>query len=76
MPAGHPEAFFEAFANVYTAAFDAMVKRAAGENVESVDTVYPNIYDGVEGMLFIAKAVESSGQNGAWIPFRHAKSRR
>jgi len=76
LPAGHPEAFFEAFANVYTAAYDAMVKKEAGEKVESVNTVYPNIYDGVEGMLFIAKAVESSGQNGAWIPFRHAKSRR
>ena len=76
LPAGHPEAFFEAFANVYTAAYDAMVKRAAGEKVESVNTLYPNIYDGVEGMLFITKAVESSKKNGAWIPFRHAKSRR
>ena len=76
LPAGHPEAFFEAFANVYTAAYDAMVKRAAGEKIESVNTVYPNIYDGVEGMLFITKAVESSKENGAWIPFRHAKSRR
>ena len=76
LPAGHPEAFFEAFANVYTAAYDAMVKRASGETVEAVNTVYPNIYDGVEGMLFITKAVESSAQNGSWIPFRHAKSRR
>ncbi len=76
LPAGHPEAFFEAFANVYTAAYDAMVKRASGETVEAVNTVYPNIYDGVEGMLFIAKTVESSAQNGAWIPFHHAKSRR
>ena len=76
LPSGHPEAFFEAFANVYTAAYDAMVKRESGEPIEGVNTVYPNIYDGVEGMLFIAKAVESSAHNGAWIPFRHAKSRR
>ncbi len=76
LPSGHPEGFFEAFANVYTAAFDAMVKRAAGETVEGINTVYPNVYDGVEGMLFITKTVESSQRNGAWVPFRHPKSRR
>jgi predicted dehydrogenase len=76
LPSGHPEAFFEAFANVYSAAYDAMVKRASGEKFETVNTVYPNIYDGVEGMLFITRCVESSKQNGAWVPFRHEKSRK
>jgi predicted dehydrogenase len=76
LPSGHPEAFFEAFANVYTAAYDGMVKKAAGEKVEAVNTVYPNVYDGVEGMLFITQAVASSKQNGAWLPFRHPKSRK
>jgi predicted dehydrogenase len=75
LPSGHPEAFFEAFANVYTAAYDAMVKRAAGQPVEATDTVYPNVYDGVEGMLFITRCVESSKQDGSWLPFRHPKSR-
>lgn len=75
LPAGHPEAFFEAFANVYTSAYDAMVKRAGGEKFETVNTVYPNVYDGVEGMLFITQCVASSQANGAWVPFRHAKSR-
>ena len=76
LPAGHPEAFFEAFANVYAAAYDAMVKRASGEKFETTDTVYPNVYDGVEGMLFITKCVESSKDNGGWVPFRHPKSRK
>ena len=76
LPSGHPEAFFEAFANVYTTAYDAMVKRAAGEPFETRDTVYPNVYDGVEGMLFIQQCVESSKQNGGWLPFRHPKSRK
>ncbi len=76
LPAGHPEGFFEAFANVYVAAFDAMVKRAAGETVEPVDTLYPNIYDGVEGMLFITQCVASSHNNAAWVPFAHPRSRR
>ena len=76
LPSGHPEGFFEAFANVYAAAMDAMVRRAAGEKFEARDTIYPNVYDGVEGMLFITKCVESSGQNGAWLKFAHATSRR
>ena len=76
LPSGHPEGFFEAFANVYVAAFDAMVKRAVGDTVEPVDTLYPNVYDGVEGMLFIAQCVASSRQNAAWVPFAHPRSRR
>jgi predicted dehydrogenase len=76
LPSGHPEAFFEAFANIYNTAYDAIVKRAAGEKFELTNTVYPNIYDGVEGMLFITQCVASSKDNGAWVPFRHAKSRK
>lgn len=76
LPSGHPEGFFEGFANVYAAAYDAMVKRTAGEKFETTNTVYPNVYDGVEGMLFITKCVESSKANGQWVPFRHPKSRK
>ncbi len=76
LPSGHPEAFFEAFANIYTTAYDAIVKRASGQDFEKVNTIYPNIYDGVEGMLFITQSVESSKKDGAWLPFRHAKSRK
>jgi len=76
LPAGHPEAFFEAFANIYTATYDAIIQKAGGGAVEAVNTLYPNIYDGVEGMLFITRCVESSGKDGAWLPFRHPKSRK
>jgi predicted dehydrogenase len=65
LPAGHPEAFFEAFANVYRAAYDDMVARAAGQAFEKKNTIYPNVCDGVEGMFFIQQAVASSRQNGA-----------
>jgi predicted dehydrogenase len=75
LPSGHPEAFFEAFANIYGATYDAIVKKAAGEAVEPIDTLYPNVYDGVEGMLFIQQSVESSKQDGAWLPFAHPRSR-
>jgi predicted dehydrogenase len=76
LPSGHPEAFFEAFANVYGATYDAIVKKAAGEKVEGVNTVYPNVYDGVEGMLFIQQCVNSSKEDGKWLPLRHPKARK
>ena len=76
LPGGHPEAFFEAFANVYTAAFDAMIERAEGKDFEMTDTVYPNVYDGVEGMYFIEQCVASSAQGGAWLPLKHPLARR
>lgn len=68
LPSGHPEAFFEAFANVYRSAYDAMVERAAGGTVEKKNTIYPNVYDGAEGMYFIQQCVASSSDNGAWVP--------
>jgi predicted dehydrogenase len=76
IPSGHPEGYLEAFANIYTAAFDAMSKRASGAKFETVNTVYPNVYDGAEGMLFITQCVHSSKENGAWLPFRFSKSRK
>ena len=75
LPSGHPEAFFEAFANVYRFAYDAMVARAAGESFEKRDTIYPNVYDGAEGMFFIQQCVASSQQNGAWLPMAYAGAR-
>jgi len=76
LPAGHPEAFFEAFANVYRFAYDSMADRAAGKTFETRDTIYPNVYAGVEGMYFIEQCVASSRNNGAWTPMQHASARR
>lgn len=76
LPSGHPEAFFEAFANIYRSAYDDIVRRATGEKFERRDTIYPNVYDGAEGMYFIQQAVASSSQNGAWLPLKHAAARR
>ena len=50
LPSGHPEAFFEAFANVYRSAYDNICLRASGNSFAKVDTVYPNVGDGVEGV--------------------------
>jgi predicted dehydrogenase len=76
IPAGHPEGYLEAFGNIYRGAYDAMVQRAAGQKFETKNTVYPNVYDGVEGMYFIQQCVASSKENGAWLPLKHAAARR
>ncbi|WP_437192546.1 Gfo/Idh/MocA family protein [Planctomicrobium sp. SH527] len=71
IPGGHPEAFFEAFANIYRFAYDDMIKRALGQTFEMRNTIYPNVYDGIDGMNFIQQSVASSQQNSAWIPLQH-----
>lgn len=76
LPSGHPEAFFEAFANIYQAAYDAMILRSEGKTIEKVNTVYPNVHDGVEGMYFIEQCVASSQQNGAWLNLKHSHARK
>lgn len=76
LPSGHPEAFFEAFANIYRAAYDDICLRISGKKFETTDTLYPNIYDGVEGMYFIQQSVASSNDNGGWLPLKHARARR
>ncbi len=75
LPSGHPEAFFEAFANIYRAAFDNMALRASGQKFETLDTIYPNVNDGVEGMYFIQQCVASSAAGGGWVSLRHPRAR-
>jgi predicted dehydrogenase len=76
LPSGHPEGFFEAFANIYAAAYDAMILANQGEKFETKNTIYPNVHDGVEGMLFIQQAVASSQKDGAWLPLKSPHARR
>jgi predicted dehydrogenase len=70
-PSGHPEAFFEAFANIYTAAYGDMIARASGKPFDSAHSLYPNVADGVDGMNFITQSVASSEEGGAWKPLKH-----
>jgi len=70
-PSGHPEGYLEAFANIYTAAYADMARRATGQKFDSTNSLYPNVADGVDGMNFITKCVESSKQGGAWVSLRH-----
>jgi hypothetical protein len=75
LPAGHPEAFFEAFANIYTSAFDAIVAKLAGAPALDSPLIYPNVADGVDGMNFIEQCVGSSRNGGAWTNMAHPACR-
>jgi predicted dehydrogenase len=71
LPSGHPEAFLEAFANVYTAAYGDMAARASGQKFDGANSLYPNVADGVDGMNFITQSVASSAEQGAWRSLKH-----
>jgi len=66
VPSGHPEGYLEAFGNVYREAFRAIAAQVSGEAIPS-DVDAPSINDGVMGMQFLAVALESARQGGAWL---------
>ncbi len=72
LPFGHPEAFIEAFANVYLAAAEAITDHLAGNYPRAEGYDFPTVADGVEGMAFIEAAVASSKENAAWKPVHGA----
>ncbi|KAF1721837.1 oxidoreductase [Pseudoxanthomonas wuyuanensis] len=67
IPAGHPEGYLEAFANLYREAFRAIAAEVAGKPLPD-DLDLPGIDDGVAGMAFIEAAVASARQGAAWVP--------
>ena len=68
IPAGHPEGYLEAFANIYQEAFRAIRAEVAGKKMPS-DLDFPTIDDGVEGMAFIDTVVKSSARGAKWLKF-------
>jgi predicted dehydrogenase len=65
LPFGHPEAFIEAFANIYREAARAVEAEESGQPLPK-DLDFPTVYDGVKGMAFITAAVQSAKSGGAW----------
>lgn len=61
LPAGHPEGYFEAFANIYRDFADA-VRGNARERPS-----YASLADGIAHMRFIQAAYDSSEAGGAWV---------
>ena len=62
--AGHPEGFFEAFANIYTEFADS-IQNNFKKNKKKL--VHPTVNDGVMGIKFIFAAKKSSNLNSKWI---------
>jgi len=67
LPAGHPEGYIEAFANIYRSFASALRENAGGVDVKQIKSDFPTVYDGVRGMAFIETVVESSKSEKKWI---------
>ena len=66
LPFGHPEAFIEAFANIYLEAVAAIRASLASKRFTGD---FPTVDDGVMGMAFIETAVKSAASNAKWMKF-------
>jgi len=66
IPPGHPEGFYEAFANVYRGALAAMRARKAGRAVPKDALDFPGVDDGVRGMQLIETLLKSS-RSRRWV---------
>lgn len=65
-PAGHPEGYLEAFANIYRAFSKAVRDYKPGTKLNTKDYDFPGVDDGVHGMSFVQTVVESSKSNQKW----------
>jgi predicted dehydrogenase len=65
LPPGGPEAFIEAFANIYREAARAIRAEVNGD-LTPEDLDFPTVDDGLEGMAFITTAVQSAKAGGIW----------
>ncbi|MFL2761974.1 MAG: Gfo/Idh/MocA family protein [Dehalococcoidia bacterium] len=68
LPAGHPEGYIEAFANIYRAFAEDLSTVIEGTKNQDFSPDYPNVRDGVRGMYFINAVVKSLISNEKWIP--------
>lgn len=65
IPAGHPEGYLEAFANIYRNFAADVRAQLAGESAQS--SSYPGIREALRGMAFIETAVASHQQGNSWL---------
>jgi len=70
LPSGHPEAFFEAFANNYLNFADTVRAREERRKPTDLESDFPGIREGVRGMKFIEAVVASSAKGSKWIKLK------
>lgn len=66
IPAGHPEGYLEAFANIYRNVAKVIQAKMEGIEPEEAYNDFPTVRDGLRGMQFIYKVVESSQSEQKW----------
>ena len=69
LPTGHPEAFIEAFGNVYLNATDTMRAKIQGGEPTELGLDFPTVCDGARGVYFIERTVQSAGSDAKWLSF-------
>ena len=69
VPAGHPEGYLEAFAQLYSEVAEQITAHREGREPDSSSLLVPTVQDGVDGVRFIERAVDSSRHGGTWVAF-------
>lgn len=67
LPSGHPEGYYEAFANFYRTYGAALAGKKAGKALTKDDLDFPSAEDGLSGVRFIDACVKSSIAGAAWV---------
>jgi predicted dehydrogenase len=70
LPSGHPEAFLEAFANIYRNFAETVCASITGEKPDPLAMDFPGVDDGLRGMLFIETVLESNQSKEKWTAFK------
>lgn len=70
IPPGHPEAFIEAFANVYSGVAAAIRNGNSNGDAAAAPAEFPTVHDGARGVHFMERTVESAGSDRKWLDAR------
>jgi predicted dehydrogenase len=69
-PAGHPEGYLEAFANIYQSFARAVRAYKPGKKISAAKFDFPDVEDGVRGMAFVEAVVKSANSNKKWTSIK------
>lgn len=69
-PAGHPEGYLEAFANIYRAFTKAVRDYKPGKKINAEKYDFPDVEDGVRGMNFVKTVVKSAQSTKKWTTLK------
>ena len=69
-PAGHPEGYLEAFANIYRSFTKAVRDFKPGKKINPAKYDFPDVEDGVHGMNFVQTVIKSANSSRKWTPLK------